>query len=211
MAWAPPSETDIANMAIDVLDDVPIASLSEDTPVGRFMGRNFWRVYDEVIYAYPWAFARKYQAITRDGTAPAFGFLYRYQIPTDCVRILPPRANGQWGALPILHERVGNYIYCDFEGPLKLIYTSRETNTGLWNPLFNRILAMQLAVYAAQNITGKIGYVEKAKMLLEDAWAKIATESQEAGTPEPQNRSEVVDVRGVGLPAARSFVRYPSE
>lgn len=208
MAWAAPSETDVANMSVDVLDDLPVADLDEDTPIGRFLKRNFWRVYDEVLYSYPWSFAKKRAVVTRDGTAPAFGWLYRYQLPADCVRPLPPKSGGVWGNLPVQHEIEGGYLLCNFEGPLNFQYISRETNTGLWNPFFSRIVAMQLAVYAAQNITGKIGYVEKAKGLLDDAWAKVAAESLSSGTPEPQNRSQVVDIRGVGLPGVGSSVRY---
>ena len=202
MPWTPLDETSIANLAIDVLDDLPIASLDIDKPVARFMKRNLWVVASEVLYDYPWSFAREYAALPST-TAPAFGWKYAYQLPSDCVRPQPLRYNGEWNAPIIPYEIVGDKIFTNAAAPLKFIYIKRVTNPALFTPPFARVLAMTLALYAAQNITGKASYVDKATMLLRTAWenGKLA-ETLSAGTPETQQRSDIVDIRGVGLPPA---------
>ena len=202
MPWTPLDETAIANMAIDVLDDQPIASLSVDKPVARFMNRNFWPVQSEILYTYPWYFARKYVSLPATDDPP-FGWTYAYQLPADCVRPLPLRYNGAHDAETIPYEIVGDKIYTNAPAPLKFIYIKRVTNPALFTPPFARVFAMTLALYAAQNITGKAAYVDKVAALLRTAWdeAKLS-DSLTSGTPETQSRSAIVDIRGVGLPPA---------
>lgn len=198
---APLSETRVANMAIDVLDDFPINDLNDPGPVGKFMARNFGPTRDEILHAFPWPFARKYAWLPADTDAPPFGWDYSYTFPADCIKPLPPRKEGKWNGSLIVHEVVADRkIYTNHAAPLPVIYIKREANPSKWSPLFARVLAMQLAVYGSQNITGKGSYTQKAMTMLSAAWenARLA-ESLTAGTPEPQNRHAIIDVRGVGF------------
>jgi hypothetical protein len=205
MAWAVPDEVDVANLAIDILDDYPIADLEEDTVVGRFMARNFWRAFDDVLYAYPWYFARARDILAADAVEPDFGWDYSYTLPSDCVRPLPLRRNGDWNDVPIPYEIEGNKLLTDQADPLYFNYISRVENPGLWTPPFVRVLAMTLAVYGAQSITGKESYSAKAEQLLAAAWERATlADTLASGTPEAQNRHNVVNIRGVGMPSATS-------
>ena len=213
MPWTPLSETVIANMAIDVIDDSPIADLTDGTPVADFMNRNFWPVFAEILYAYPWYFARKYQYVAKDASDPPFGWDYSYTLPEDCIRPLPIRSNGVWNGPIIPSEIVGPKIYTNYNSPLPLIYISREENPGKWTPAFGRVFAMTLALYAAHNMTGKATYVDKATGLLTVAWESARlNDTLSSGTPEGQSRSALVDIRGIGLPSATGFHRitYPT-
>jgi hypothetical protein len=49
-------------------------------------------------------------------------------------------------------------------------------------------------------LTGKSSYVDKARGFYSEALSNIGmVEGLEAGTPEPQHRHDIIDVRGVGL------------
>lgn len=195
------SETAVANMAIDVLEDFPITDLDDPGPVGKFMARNFGPARDEILQAFPWPFAKKYAYVAADSADPPFGWDYAYTFPADCIKPMPLRNEGKWNGSIIVHEVVSDRrIFTNYAPPLPLLYIKRETNPARWTPLFARVLAMQLAVYGAQNITGKRSYVDKATMMLSAAWenARLA-ETLTAGTPERQSRSDIIDIRGVGF------------
>ena len=196
----PLDEVAVANMAIDVLDDVAIADLDQGGPVAEFMRRNFGPTRDEILQQFPWPFAKKYQYVGIDSDGPPFGWDYAYTLPTDCIEPYPIRYEGKWSGNLIVYEIVGRKIYTNHEAPLPLIYKRKVTNMAEWTPLAARVLAMQLAVYGAQNITGKRSYVEKAAGMLSAAREEARlTESLSAGTPEPQSRHDIIDFRGRGF------------
>lgn len=208
MPWTPVDETSVANMAIDVIEDFPIADLNEDTVVGRWMARNFWRSFDDVLYNYPWYFAKKRIVLAPDAAAPAFGWNYSYTLPTDCVRPLPLRVDGEFNSRPIPHEIEGNKILTDQASSVRLIYIRREVNPGLWTPPFARVLAMTLATGAAMSISGKASYYDKATKMLVTAWENATlADTLSSGSHEAQNRHDIVDIRGVGMPSPTGFSR----
>jgi hypothetical protein len=198
----PLSEVAIANMAIDVLEDYPISSLTESGPVAEFMYRNFGRVRDSVQQAFPYPFSLELVNLAKDGTDPAFGWDYRYEVPSDFIAIHRLSESGTHNAPPIRHQLIGRYIHTNYDAPLPLVYIKRVTNVALWTPLAADVLAMTLAVRGAMNITGKSSYYQKASNLLAVATenARLA-ETLGAGTPESQNRHAIIDIRGVGMPS----------
>lgn len=197
---APLSEVAIANMAIDVLDDDPITDLSDDTVVGRFMARNFGRVRDQVLTAFPWNVVRTRAALPADGSDPAFGWANQYTVPEDCLRLLPLRECGLLNGRQIPYEYEDRKVLTNAKAPLLVRYIRRETNVALFSPLLAAVIAYRLALLAAMNITGKSTYVDKAKSLLSEAWeeAKLV-ETLESGTPEEQDGFDILDIRGIGL------------
>lgn len=195
------SETVIANMAIDILDDMSIDNIDTDTStIGRFMRRNFAHVRNQMLQAYPWVFARARASLPRDGADPDFGWDYRYALPTDYLATVSLTADGELNAWPIKHEREGDYILTDQTAPLYLRYTKVITNPMKFPPLFAWALAARLALFAAQRITGKSSYVQKAAEIYKDALeeARLA-DSLSSGTQEDFVRHDIVEIRGVGL------------
>lgn len=193
---APLSEVSIANAAIDIIHDVPLAALDDDNKVGRFMARNFGLARDQILESWPWRIARARASLAADGTAPSFGWDYSYTLPTDCLKPLPLRYNGEWNGVPVPHELEGDKILCDQSGPLYFRYIKRETNVTKFTPLLARVISARLAVLASQNITGKSSYLEAAKLEFQDAWeAATLSESLANGTPEFQYRDDIIAIR----------------
>lgn len=197
---APFSEPMIASLAASILDDQPVTSLSDDTTVARFMARWFGPARDALLQKYPWHFAKDRKLLASDSPGPAFGWSESYTIPSDWVRVLPLTEDGEWGGREIPYEVEGGKILTDAKAPLKVRGIKRVTNAAKFPPLFVAMLSARLALLGALNITGKSSYADKARSLyLEAVEDYKLVDTLESGTPEPQDRHDIIDVRGVGI------------
>lgn len=179
------STTDIANMALDYLDEAPLVSFDSDTgAVARQLRRNFWPVARACMRRHPWNFAVARASLSANATAPAFGWSYAYQIPTDCLRVLPITADGTEDGTPTPHKIEGQNILTNQAAPLYIRYIAAISNTGLFDNSFCEYLAATLAHRAAHFITGKQSYAQLmgqiAQGMLNEAQMIDALE----GTPE---------------------------
>lgn len=193
---APLSEIAIANFAIDVLDEAPLTSFSDNTPFGRFAAREYGYVRDEVYTLHPWADVKTRAILSPASDAPAFGYTYAYNLPADCLRLLPLREDGLYDGEPIVHEVESRQILTNYGPSLKVHYCRRETNAAKLSPLLARAIGARLALLACTRITGKASYYEKAK----EGWSSAMFEAQHVdslsrGTPESQYRNSVTAVR----------------
>lgn len=200
---APLSETAIANMAATTLDDIHLNSLDDDeTPLSRFIASEFGFARDELLASHVWACGKTRKKLPKLASSPAFGYDYQYQLPTDCLRIVPPRVNGLPDGKLVPYTRDGRLILTDYEAPLCLVYIKRVTNVVELDPLFARALGQYLAVLAAQRITGKESYYDKATRLFQQAIANAqqvnALEIGEAGNNSNYANDTAVSARLMG-------------
>lgn len=196
---APLSEVAIANMAAGILDDYPITSLDDETPMARIMAREFGFVRREVLTLHPWSDVKTRKLLAPLNAPPDFGWSYKYQLPSDCLRLLPLRLDGQWEGDLIPYELESREILCDQPSSLKIHYLRDETNVAKFSPLLARAFAARLAVVAASRITGKMAMRERAKEEFKEALAAAQIiDSLSMGTPEGQYRNSILDVRVPG-------------
>jgi hypothetical protein len=196
----PLSEVAIANFAVTTLDESALTTLDDGSALGRFMSREFGFVRDELLRTFPWNFAKRRKLVPALASSPEFGYKYQYQMPEDCLRVLPLSCDGIHDNPPVKHEVEGRMILTDLAAPLKLKYVAKVTNASEFDPLFARALGQLLALMAAHRVTGKTAYVTKAEGLYREAlFNAFHVNSLESGTPESQYRSSILDVRGVGL------------
>ena len=192
----PLSEIAVANMAATTLDEKHLSSLDEDTPLGRFMASQFGYARDELLRSHPWAFAKTRIVLAPMGDAPPFGWTYQYQLPSDCLRLLPLRRWGYHNNRLVKYEREGNAILTDEGSALSVIYIKRVLNAAEFDPLFARALGERLALLCAQRITGKSAYVDKAAALYKAALGEaFLANALDMGSPEDQNRADILDAR----------------
>ena len=177
------SEVAIYNMALDMLDEGPVTAPSEDSRAARLLNRNYAQTRDEVLRAHPWNFALTRTALPSLAQAPAFGWLSAYQLPADCLRILPLAREGGFNAAPVPHEIEGGRILTDEPAPLAVRYIRRVTDPGQFDPLFARAFAARLAVYIGHVITGKQSYVERIGRIYTDALTEARRADALEGTP----------------------------
>lgn len=155
------SETDIFDMALDLLDEEPILGDTDRRPAVRFMKRNYPMLRDAMLELHPWKFALARLGLTADVEAPAFGWSARFRLPNDCLRLLPLTVGGDARGREIRYAQEDGFILCDEGAPLYIRYVKRQENTARFSPLFVQALALTLAARAAHKITGKASYAER--------------------------------------------------
>ena len=158
------SETEIANMALDLLKEAPINSFNDDRASARWMNRNYALYRDVVLAAHLWKFASSRAELAALEEGPTYGWQYRYKKPDDCLRVIPLRHLGSLNGYLIPHEVEGEYILTDAPPPIKIRYLRRVTNVSEYNnsPLFILALSTRLAGALAAWLTGREGLVQMA-------------------------------------------------
>ena len=156
------SDVDIANRALQKLGEARIVSVfpPDDLKSARALNAAFEIVRDNELRAHWWNFARARTTLPSDTAKPAFDFNFQYTLPADCLRV---RVVGNMRqSLGLLNYRTGlealyaiegRKILTDLGAPLSLEYTSRVTDTTLWDACFIEAFACKLAIETAYELT----------------------------------------------------------
>jgi hypothetical protein len=153
---APATETDLANLALDLLaNNKALLDVETDTTsIGNAIRRAFWQSWDETLQAAPWNCARKRVSIAALSEEPAWGFDYYYGLPGDYINLqeIDGLAEGeQWN---VEETPAGvKAIACDLATPIDLAYTYQLRDIGKASPLFKAAFIAHLAASTAQSIT----------------------------------------------------------
>lgn len=132
----------ICSNALLMLGDAPINSLEEGT-VRANMAANLWPdLRDFVLRSHPWNCATRRVILSPETTAPAFGFLYSFLLPSDWLRVLEL---GEEGERP-RYRIEGRKLLAD-DSVCKLRYVWRNDNPATWDALL--VHAMTLVMKAA--------------------------------------------------------------
>jgi hypothetical protein len=168
------SRTEICNLALDYLDEAPMQDYDNESEssVVQWFRRNFDKMAASLMRQYTWNFAKARKILPALSDTPLFGYKYAYQIPTDCLRVLPITCNGEDLGDLIRYKIEGNNILTDQAAPLKLRYIKRFDETGQFDELFVDVLACALAQKLAHFLTGKTSY---SQLLGQTLSAMIAT------------------------------------
>lgn len=163
----------IWNQALDVLREQPLSAVTDTTATARLLARNYDQQRDYLMERYLWKFALTRAQIAADSTPPAYGWSFRYLIPTDALRFVPPTYEGDIVGTPIPYEEENGYILCDQAAPLRLRYVLRTTNEGLWSNGFCECLSLRLAMRIAHWITGKQSMVQQIQNLYKETLQEV--------------------------------------
>lgn len=178
------SITDIANMALDYLDEAPLTSIDDGTSVARWMKRNFWPMAWGLMRKHPWNFAIARISLAASAVPPLFGWAQAYPLPADCLRVLAPTTDGSEDGPPLPHRVEGQSLLTDQLPPLNLRYIRRIDNTGLFDNQFCDALAAALAQKAAHFITGKQSYAQTLAQVFAGLMNEAQTVDALEGTPD---------------------------
>lgn len=159
-------------MALDLLEEEPILSQSDNRAAVRWMNRNYGQTRDELLESHPWKFALRRAVLNAEAVQPDFGPLYSYPLPADCVTVLPPNYGGHTNSGSMNFHREGNAVLSNSSGPLMVRYISNDEDS--FSALFKRALATSLAAKAASFITGKQNYAQ----LLTNMAANVTLQAQ---------------------------------
>ncbi|MCR9239691.1 MAG: hypothetical protein NXI17_23720 [Alphaproteobacteria bacterium] len=157
------AEIDVWNLALDMLHEAPVSAVDEDTSVRLWFTRNFAQTRDSELRKFPWNFALERASIAASVDTPAWHWSYKYELPGDCLRMMPLRQAGALNGTLIPYELEGDAILTNATAPLKLRYIKRVETVGLWDALFVDVLAAKLASKMAHWITGKGSFAQLAE------------------------------------------------
>ena len=140
------SKTDIVNRALSKLGQSRVSSIDTNTEAARVMNDMWDNVRDALLQSYPWNFSIKRVLLAKDSTAPAWGYVNRFTLPSDFLALMDIRNDPEYTI-------ENGYILSDEGAPLYVRYVSKVEDTGLYPPLFTEALAASLAYEACEKIT----------------------------------------------------------
>jgi hypothetical protein len=140
------SAVEIVNDALQKIGEEAITSLSDNSDRARAANRIFTKELRAELRAHPWNCAVKRVQLAALSDAPLFGFAYQYQLPSDCVRILPDALVTDW-------QVEGRKLLTDDGGPLDVRYVYEITDPNEMDPLFVDALSSRLALRLCERLT----------------------------------------------------------
>lgn len=143
------SSIEICNDALVMLSQEPVMALDDTTKASRLCKQRYESVRDALLRSYPWNFAMKREVLVQEATPPAFGFTFRYTLPTDCVRVVDIN-NRQFtwqveGRSVLTNE---NYAH--------LRYIRKVEDANEMDAMFRECLVLKLAADMAISLTSNI-------------------------------------------------------
>jgi len=141
------STTDIANMALARIGSNRINDLDTDANVQAVQCRLCYEAdRDALLRMFWWPFAAARAILVASVTAPAFEYDYAYALPSDFLALRSIWDESEEGGItPVMAELEGAYVLSS-ETPLSIRYTKKVIDPGLFDPLFVRTLATQMAL-----------------------------------------------------------------
>lgn len=164
------SEVDIVNAGLTLLGESRITSLDDRTKPAREAKALYSIARDALLAAYNWNFAKARIALPALVGAPPFQFANKFQLPSDCLRLI--MLNDYYvgidltdyrGAPTQEFELEGREILTSWSAPLNIKYVKRVTDTQQFDPCFIKALGCQLAMDLCEALTQSDTKYQKAE------------------------------------------------
>lgn len=137
----------ICNLALLRLGADTITSLDDGTVATNLLTIYYDQCREELLREHFWNFAVSRVSLASSG-APAFGFSYQYQLPSDFLRV--KEIHKQCFSFSI----EGQTIVTNQAAPLNLIYVRDESDPTKYDALFVRALVLSIAIKCGTRIKG---------------------------------------------------------
>jgi len=181
------TQVDIANMALALLTEAPIRSLSDNNKAARLVSQHFDLTVEAELEANVWAFAiTSIEEVdgTDTGVEVSGALNWEYELPGDFLRLLPLGYDSRHNAIPVSWELRDGKLYSDQESPRSLRYIAMLTDPNDWTATFTEVVVAALALKLAYPITQKQSFVQAAQNAYERALerALVVNAVQRSGT-----------------------------
>ena len=192
------SDTDSANVALRLIGQTPITSLTDGSTTANVVDDVFKELLDDLLRAHPWNFATKRVQLARLSTAPTFEFDYAYAHPADWLRTISVHDNdaGHGSVLYRTEEVAGQNAIVSSSDAIYLRYVYRVTDQNLMAADFRRAfqvaLARDLAIPLASSNSMQEQYAKEASRVL----ARARSADAMGGFPELRPRGSWASSRG---------------
>jgi hypothetical protein len=183
------SEVGICNLALQRVGAKRIASLTEDSKNARECNTAYESVRDKELRKFVWKFAKKRAALAPNATAPDFDYSYKFELPSDFIRLVSAKAAD--GDTDEIDDYVieGKYLLTSDTDTLYLVYVSRVTDPNKFDTLFIETLYHALALQVGEAITQSNSKMDRIKEDYKDALA----EAKRTGSIEEPSKKAPAD------------------
>ena len=168
------SVVQIVNNALVKIGANAILTLTEDSEAARAANLIYEQVRDACIRDHVWNFAVNRVELAQNSVAPAFGFAYQYNVPSDCLRVL------QMENVDMFYKIERGKLLTD-EGTAKILYLARVEDVNLFDAMFvealSARLAAELSVTLSESNTLYSNMMEMYQRKVADARSMDAQES----------------------------------
>lgn len=155
------SNVQIANSALTKIGSARITALTDNVKAAREINAIFELRRDYLLRTHNWSFAMERTMLPALSAAPAWGYTYLYQLPTDCLRVVqvddmwvvPGMADYTSGPDSEPYKITGRRIETDIGAPLKLRYIKRMTDPAQFDAAFVEVFANDLADQVCEALT----------------------------------------------------------
>lgn len=179
----------VCNFALAKCGEQRIISMTDDSKNAILCRLHFDQTYREVLRNHPWNFAIRRATLAEISGYTGIEFEHQYQLPADCMRVLRLDSDDT-----SVFNVEGRTIVTD-ETPCNIVYIGMDDNLNLCDPLFIKVLALELAVKLSYNLTETRtqtdGLLEEAKL----AWVEARSMDAQEGTPRKVELSEWLSAR----------------
>lgn len=186
----------VCNMALDIIVEAPIATLSDTTAYARWLNRNFTPTVEAALREQPWNFACDLFMLSADPGAPSFRWRYRYALPPGWLRVLPITEDGSRYGRQLPMEIKSNWLMTNRSGPCPVECVMNVQEPGQWDSLFVGLIAARLALGMAHRFTGKGSFVDRANQLAQNALEAAEQANAFEGSIQPVDQYDIIRARG---------------
>lgn len=168
----------IINSALELVGHTALASFDTDE-VGASSLRRYLLLKKRMLAEFPWRFAIKEVSLAQladRGSQHLTGWLYAYQVPTDCLLVLGIDGDN----LDAPFEIVRGELYTDLEDNVVLRYIADVSET-YFSGLFTDAITLSLAAQFALSIADNSSRSQELEMKAERAWLRARLRDSQQG------------------------------
>jgi len=191
------SEVDLCNMALDLLKIPPITNIRDPkTQAESTCSRWYDTTRRQILRDHPWNFAKARAVLSRNATAPLFGYPDKYALPNNFIRL---RFIGDdVDSLLIYDYQIEEGFICiDNSGgdSLNIGYIKDQLNVNEYDELFKNYLAQLLAYNMAYAFSGKETLRQGVKKMLDETRMSARAINGQDNPPKRITRSKFMGAR----------------
>jgi hypothetical protein len=192
------NDTEICNLALaEIGDTYSITDINETSNQAAVCRRFFSHTRDLLLREHPWNFARQLSDLSALASAPAFGWDYQYQLPTDFIRLIEFNGLDAWqteDAYQLGSGPEGGTVLLSDDETASIVYIKRVTDANLFDPLFADAFALKLASRIANKLTKDESVKDRLVRQAEFALAKAKQTDANETRPRRLNQWEDSDL-----------------
>lgn len=192
------SSVEVCNLALDLLRQKEKVTSIEtpESEIEALMARWYDVTRRSVLRGFPWNFARKRVVLSRNATAPAFGYPDAYNLPSDYLELVFIGENYDED-YDTDYSVEDNQILIDNSGAadLNICYVRDITTVTRFDPIFVDLLSAELAIRVANSITGINKSMKDMNSWKKELEAKARAKNGHENPPKLRSRSPIVERR----------------